>query len=51
MLFCLEVYEVAAGTLNTAQGCAIEAQECFAAARAAQFAFNHDALSFLRLTI
>ena len=51
MLFCLEVYGVATGALNTAQGCAIEAQECFAAARAAQFAFNHDALSFLRLTI
>ena len=48
MLFCLEVYGIATGALNTAQGCAIEAQECFAAARAAQFAFNHDALSFLK---
>ena len=51
MLFCLEVYGIAAGALNTAQGCAIEAQECFAAARAAQFAFNHDALSFLLVAV
>ena len=47
MLFCLEVYGITAGALNTAQGCAIEAQESFAAARAAQFAFNHVHVPFI----
>lgn len=51
MLFCLEVYGIAAGTLNTAQSCAIEAQECFAAARAAQFSFNHVHVPFIKQQI
>ena len=47
MLSCLEVYEVAAGTLNTAQGGAIEAQECLAALRAFEVFLNHVHVPFI----